>query len=155
MPAPVISGAVHLPAPVPLAPVREQSSKQKVVLRDTYHAEHGPGGHHKVPHPGDPMFAMEGFVGLLVAAHVLVMIFVAWALLKDRSRAGRKRRGGAAVADGGRAHHAGNGGGAGSSSSSVPSAASSAATAAGSLLSQWRTPKDVLAAREKERLGKV
>mmetsp|Transcript_71941 Transcript_71941/g.158861 ORF Transcript_71941/g.158861 Transcript_71941/m.158861 type:complete len:114 (-) Transcript_71941:151-492(-) len=110
------------PSGVPLSPL-PLSSKQKVVLRDTYHTEHV-GGHHRMPHGDDPLFAWEGVVVVIVAAHVLVLLFYVWMLYKD-----------GAAPKGRAARHAGS--------------------AKPSVLAAWRTPRDVLVAREKERLGKV
>lgn len=86
------NGSDSLPAvadnspPSELLPPLPRNNRQKVVLRDQYHAEHV-GGHHRLPHGDDPLFAWESIVVLIVAAHLLVLLFYAWVLYKDGSAA--------------------------------------------------------------------
>lgn len=117
--------------------------KKKVIM----HHE-GVLGHHTVTHASsDPWHQWEGFVVILVLLHILILVFYAWVLYKDKGKQKRRNTG---LCD-----NAPTKENLGRHNKSSGEAAGAAAAAAAGFIAQWRTPKDVLAAREKLRLGKV
>lgn len=112
------------------------TSKKHVVLPKGVHPQH------VTPHHTDALHQWEGLLVILVFVHLVAFLFWGWLLY--RSRDGKAKRAGVASAGQGSSGAGRNG------SSGVAAAGSAPAKKL-----EWRTPRDILSAYNKQRLGKV
>ncbi|GAX82391.1 hypothetical protein CEUSTIGMA_g9819.t1 [Chlamydomonas eustigma] len=122
--------------PPTLKNVSSLPTKRKVVLPE------GLSGHHHIPHH-DPWHQWEGLIVILVILHIGVLLFYAWILMEDKKKEKKQRSMHSSIEDRNRK-------GGGTFSLRGGTLGNSPANK-----NEWRTPKEILASYQKQRLGKV